>query len=105
MEHESRLTQDSIQVAHNNREHEVREPLYGLAPEPGGGGPGSVGDSSQPSMEVPVEEPPRPGEQSVNLTWGIVIGGVLILFVLTTILILGVGATYVTTPLTSYPVK
>ncbi len=105
MEHEARVTQDRIQAAHNNREQEVREPLYGLAPEPGSGGPGSVGDSSQPTIEVPVEEPAAPGDQSVNLTWGIVIGGVLILFVLTTILILGVGATYVTSPVSTYPLK
>lgn len=105
MEHEARLTQDSIQVAHGDRENEVHEPLYGLAPEPGAGGPQSVGDGSQPSIETPVEEPAAPGDDRINLTWGIVIGGVLILFVLTAILYLGIGNTYSSSPLTTYPLK
>ncbi len=105
MEHEARLTQDSLQVAHDNREHSVHEPLYGLAPEPGGGGPESVGDPSQPSVEAPEEQPAEPGDNRTNLTWGIVLGGVLLLFVLTTILILGIGSTYGSSPVTSYPLK
>ncbi len=105
MEHEARLTQDNIQAAHNNRESEVHEPLYGLAPEPGSGGPQSVGDGSQPSVETPVEEPAAPGDNRVNLTWGIVFGGVLILFLLTTILFLGIGSTYTSAPVSIYPLK
>ena len=35
MEHEARRTQDRVQRAHEEREEEVHEPLYGLAPEPG----------------------------------------------------------------------
>ena len=105
MEHEARLTQDSLQVAHEEREAGVHEPLYGLAPEPGAGGPSSVGDPSQPSVEMPVEEPAGPGDNRTNLTWGIVLGGVMILFVLTAILFLGIGNTYSSSPFTNYPVK
>ena len=105
MEHEARLTQDNIQGAHNDRKNEVHEPLYGLAPEPGGGGPQSVGDSAQPTIEAPVEEPAAPGDDRINLTWGIVFGGVLILFMLTAILYLGIGSTYSSSPFTTYPLK
>lgn len=105
MEHEARVMQDTIQAAHSNREDEVHEPLYGLAPEPGAGGPQSVGDGAQPSVETPVEEPAAPGDERTNLTWGIVIGGVLILFVLTAILYLGIGNTYSSSPFTNYPLK
>jgi len=105
MEHEARLTQDGVQAAHDDREHEVHEPLYGLAPEPGAGGPASTGDSAQPSVEVPVEEPAEGHDNATNLTWGIVLGGVLILFVLTAILFLGVGNTYSSSPVSTYPLK
>lgn len=105
MEHEARLTQDSLQVAHDNREHSVHEPLYGLAPEPGGGGPESVGDPAQPDVEAPAEEPAAAGDNRTNLTWGIVLGGVLLLFLLTAILYLGIGSTYSSSPLTTYPLK
>jgi hypothetical protein len=105
MEHEARLTQDNLQVAHELRKVAAHEPLYGLAPEPGQGGPGSVGDPSQPSIETPVEEPADASDHRVNMTWGIVIGGVLILFVLATVLMLGIGNTYSSSPFTSYPLK
>ncbi len=105
MEHEARLTQNSIQVAHEEREADIHEPLYGLAPEPGGGGPASVGDSAQPSVETPVEEPADEDDNRTNLTWGIVFGGVLLLFVLTAILFLGIGNTYPSAPFTTYPLK
>ena len=105
MEHEARRAQDDIQEAHEERRIQVHEPLYGLAPEPGGGGPESVGDANQPEVEVPVEEPARPGDDRINMTWGIVFGGVLILLVLTAIVYLGLGNTYVTSPLTTYPLK
>ena len=105
MEHEAGVLQDEIQEAHEEREREVREPLYGLAPEPGGGGPASVGDPAQPVIEVPVEEPPAPGDDSINLTWGIVFGGVLLLLLMTIVLYYGIGNTYSSSPLTTYPLK
>lgn len=105
MEHEARLTQDSIQVAHEAREGDVHEPLYGLAPEPGEGGPESTGDNAQPSVETPVEEPASPGDRRTNLTWGIVFGGVLLLFMLAAVLYLGIGNTYSSAPFTNYPLK
>jgi hypothetical protein len=105
MEHEARLAQNDIQTAHEERRLEVHEPLYGLAPEPGGGGPESVGDPSQPRVEAPVEEPERPGDDRINMTWGIVFGGVLLLFLLAAILYFGIGNTYSSSPLTQYPLK
>ena len=105
MEHEARLTQDSIQAAHDQREVGAREPLYGLAPEAGGGGPESVDDRSQPRVEAPVEEPERPGEESTNLTWGIIFGGLLLLFIVVAALYLGIGNTYSSAPFTTYPLK
>src|SRR2546423_10525058 len=94
MEHESAAEQADVQEAHEEREREVHEPLYGLAPEPGGGGPASVGDPSQPQVEVPVEEPPAPGDDRLNMVWAIVIGGVLLLFLAAIVLYFGVGSTY-----------
>ena len=105
MEHEAEAIQDEVQTAHVFREREEHEPLYGLAPEPGGGGPASVHDPSQPYIEVPVEEPPEPGDQSINMTWGIILGGVLILFLIVAILYLGIGGTYSSSPFTTYPIK
>jgi hypothetical protein len=105
MEHEARLIQDEIQAAHRLRREEVEEPLYGLAPEPGGGGPQSVGDTSQPTVETPVEEPASETDDRINMTWGIVFGGVLILFLIVAILYLGIGNTYSSSPFTTYPVK
>jgi hypothetical protein len=105
MEHEAEAIQNEIQAAHGFRAREVHEPLYGLAPEPGGGGPASVHDPSQPSVEVPVEEPAGPGDDRINMTWGIIFGGVLILFIIVAILFLGIGNTYTTSPFTTYPVK
>jgi uncharacterized integral membrane protein len=105
MEHEARATQDEIQVVHEERSADVREPLYGLAPEPGSGGPASVGDAAQPTTEVPVEEPPEPGEVGTNMTWGIVFGGILLLVMLTIVLYYGIGSTYSSSPLSTYPLK
>ena len=103
MEQEARLTQDEIQFAHAQREKGLHEPLYGLAPEPGEGGPESTGDPNQPRVEAPVEEPAGPEDTRVNMTWGIVIGGVLLLFLIVTILYLGIGGTYTTSPISTYP--
>jgi hypothetical protein len=107
MEHEARLIQDDIQVEHELRAHDVGEPLYGLAPEPGEGGPGSTEslDPSQPRVEAPVEEPESPGDTRLNLTWGIVFGGVLLLFLIAAVLYLGIGNTYSSSPFTQYPLK
>jgi len=105
MEHEARLTQNRVQAAHEDRERNGHEPLYGLAPEPGEGGPESVGDPSQPRVETPVEEPPEPGDTRLNMTWGIVFGGVLLLVIVVAILYVGVGNTYSSAPFTTYPLK
>jgi hypothetical protein len=105
MEHEALATQDNIQLAHDRRENDVHEPLYGLAPEPGGGGARETGDPNQPVVETPVEEPAEPGDDRINMTWGIVFGGVLLLFLIVAILYLGIGSTYSSSPLSTYPVK
>ena len=105
MEHEARLIQDEIQAVHELRKIQAHEPLYGLAPEPGEGGPGSTGDPAQPGVEMPVEEPGDEGDTRINMTWGLIIGGVLVLFLLTAVLYLGIGNTYSSAPFTTYPVK
>ncbi len=105
MEHEARLTQDSIQAAHELRRVSAHEPLYGLAPEPGEGGPESASDSSQPQVEMPVEEPASAYDQRPNMTWGIILGGVLMLFILVAVLYFGIGNTYSSSPFTQYPLK
>ncbi len=105
MEHEALANQGEVQAAHRQREVKVHEPLYGLAPEPGGGGPASDGDPNQATVEVPVEEPAEPGDDRINMTWGIVFGGVLLLFLIVAILYLGIGNTYSSSPFTTYPVK
>jgi hypothetical protein len=105
MEHEARLTQNDIQVAHEQRSLDLEEPLYGLAPEPGEGGPASVNDPNQPSVEAPVEEPESEFDDRVNMTWGIVFGGVILLVIIVAVLYLGIGSTYSSQPFTTYPVK
>ncbi len=105
MEHEARLVQDEIQTAHELRRHVEHEPLYGLAPEPGEGGPESVGDSTQPTVEAPGEEPESAEDTRVNMTWGIVFGGLLLLVLLVAVLYLGIGNTYSSAPFTNYPLK
>lgn len=106
MEHEARLTQDSIQQAHELRSVVTHEPLYGLAPEPGQGGPESAaGDDSQPKLEAPVEEPASGADHRLNMTWGIILGGVLLLFIVAAVLYLGIGNTYSSSPFTQYPLK
>jgi hypothetical protein len=105
MEHEARVLQNDIQAAHEDREHNGHEPLYGLAPEPGEGGPSSVGDSSQPAVEAPVEEPESGEDQRVNMTWGIVFGGIIMLFILVAVIFLAIGNTYSSSPFTQYPLK
>jgi hypothetical protein len=105
MDDEVLIHEDEIQQAHKDREREVHEPLYGLAPEPGEGGPESVGDVAQPEVEVPVEEPEEPGDTRLNMTWGIVFGGVLLLFLLVAVLYVSLGNTYSSAPFTTYPLK
>ncbi len=106
MEHEARVLQNEIQVAHELREAGTGEPLYGLAPEPGEGGPESVGgDQAQPRVEQPTEEPESALDTRTNMTWGIVLGVVLLLFLLVAVLYLGIGNTYSSAPFTNYPLK
>ena len=105
MEHEARLRQNDIQRAHEEREFSIDEPLYGLAPEPGEGGPQSVNDPNQPSVEAPVEEPESEYDDRINMTWGIVLGGVLVLAIIVAVLYLGIGNTFSSQPFTNYPVK
>ncbi|MBF6613615.1 MAG: hypothetical protein IVW55_10855 [Chloroflexi bacterium] len=105
MEQEARITQDTIQIAHEQRRDKRHEPLYGLAPEAGGGGPGSDHDPSQPSVETPVEEPAEAGDTRLNMTWGIVLGGVLLLFLVAAVLMASIGNTYSSSPLSAYPLK
>jgi hypothetical protein len=105
MEHEARILQDEIQQVHEERRQNGHEPLYGLAPEPGEGGPESVGDASQPRTEAPVEEPASATDTRINMTWGIVLGGVLLLFLLVAVLYFGIGNTYPSQPFTTYPLK
>lgn len=106
MENEAITTQDEIQTVHRERELREDEPLYGLAPEAGGGGPASDHDPSQPRVEAPVEEPADESlYQGVNMTWGIILGGVLLLFITVAILYYGVGLSINSQPFTTYPLK
>ena len=105
MEHEARLIQDEIQVAHELRAIEAHEPLYGLAPEPGAGGPESTGDTTQPRVEAPVEEPESAVDDRLNMTYGIIFGGILLLALIVVVLYLGIGNTYSSSPFTQYPLK
>jgi hypothetical protein len=56
-------------------------------------------------VETPVEEPASAADDRLNMTWGIVFGGVLILTVLVVILFIGIGNTYSSAPLSQYPAK
>jgi uncharacterized integral membrane protein len=56
-------------------------------------------------VEQPVEEPESAEDTRTNMTWGIVLGGVLLLFLLVAVLYLGIGNTYSSAPFTNYPLK
>jgi uncharacterized integral membrane protein len=54
---------------------------------------------------MPVEEPASAYDQRPNMTWGIILGGVLMLFILAAVLYFGIGNTYSSSPFTQYPLK
>ena len=100
--------QDEIQEAHRDRTTQddagtdESEPLYGLAPIAGHKGEAPVEESAEEEAE---EEPGRVVEEGTNLTWGIVLGGALLLFLVAGILIWGVGVSYSAAIISQYPVK
>ena len=104
----TRNQQDEIQEAHRERTTqddagtEESEPLYGLAPVAGHGGEAPIEESEEEQAE---DEPGRVVESTTNLTWGIVLGGVLLLFLVAGILIWGVGISYSAAIISQYPVK
>jgi hypothetical protein len=105
----TRHQQEEIQEAHRERTLQDQEgdnlyvePLYGLASIAGHEGEAPVEESEEDQAEA---EPGRAVEGSTNLTWGIVLGGALLLFLVAGILIWGVGLTYSAAIITQYPVK
>lgn len=103
--HRERTTQDldtehlAADTAHRDLEG---EPLYGLAAIAGHEGEAPIEESEEEQAE---EEPGRVVEGSTNLTWGIVLGGALLLFLVAGILIWGVGVSYSAAIISQYPVK
>jgi hypothetical protein len=107
MDESTRYQQEDIQSAHRDRARaEVgaeAEPLYGLAAIAGGHGEQPVEQSPEDELEA---EGGRPGaETGINMTWGLLLGGVMILAIITVILYFGVGQTYSANIVTNYPVK
>ncbi len=107
MDEETRFTQEDIKAAGRDRARGEfggnQEPLYGLEPIAGKHGEAPVEESAAEEAE---EEAGRPGEpEGWNLTWGIILGGVLTLFLVATVLILFVGQTYSASIVTNYPFK
>jgi len=107
----TRNQQDEIQEAHRERTTQDQdtaylgldeEPLYGLAAIAGHEGEAPIEESEE---EQAAEEPGRAVEGSTNLTWGIVLGGALLLFLVAGILIWGVGVSYSAAIISQYPVK
>ena len=96
--------QEEIQEAHRDRADaaDVGDPLYGLASVAGHQGEAPVEESA---ADEAAEEPGRHVEEGTNLTWGIVLGGALLLFLVAGILIWGVGVSYSAAIITQYPVK
>lgn len=99
--------QEDIQESHAERTTQSEadtgggDPLYGLAAIAGHAGEAPVEESPEEEAEV---EPGRPIAET-NLTWGIVLGGALLLFLVAGILIWGVGISYSAAIVTQYPVK
>ena len=83
---EATLVQDDTQAAYGNREWGAHGPLFGIIPEHD-------------------EDPAGAGDRGLNMTWGIVFGGVLLLFLVVAVLFVGLGNTYVSQPFTTYPLK
>jgi len=107
MDVETRFTEEDIQEAHRDRARGEyggdAEPLYGLEPIAGGHGEAPIEESAAEEAE---SEAGRPGEQpGLNMTWGIILGGVLLLFLIVLVLFFGVGQTYQADIVTHYPVK
>ena len=101
--------QGDIEQAHRERAlnnvADVGEPLYGLAAIAGHGGEAPVEQSAE---DEAVSEGGRPGakvDEGTNLTWGIILGGALTLFLIAAILIWGVGTSYSAAILSNYPIK
>ena len=96
--------QPEIQEAHRERSVGGEgEPMYGLAELAGHAGEAPVEESAEDELEA------EPGQllvdSATNLTWGIVLGGALLLFLTAAILLWGVGSTYGATIISNYPVK
>lgn len=107
MDEETRFTQADIQAAHRDRARGEygadEEPLYGLEAIAGGHGEAPIEESAAEDVEA---EAGRPGEVGgLNLTWGIILGGVLLLVLVVAILFIGVGQTYQADIVTHYPIK
>lgn len=107
MDEETRFQQADIQAAHRDRARGEyggeQEPLYGLEPIAGGHGEAPIEESPAEEAET---EAGRPGETTgLNMTWGIILGGVLLLFLIVLVLFYGVGQTYQADIVTHYPVK
>ncbi len=99
--------QKDIETAHRDRAMsnvaEVGEPLYGLNALAGHGGEAPVEESAE---DEAAAEGGRPGgDEGTNLTWGIILGGALLLFMTAALLIYGVGVSYSAAILSQYPVK
>jgi hypothetical protein len=106
---QTRLQQGDIETAHRERamsnEGDVGEPLYGLSALPGHGGEAPVEQSAE---DEAVSEGGRPGaavDEGTNLTWGIILGGAMLLFLVAAILIVWIGPSYSAAIITQYPVK
>ncbi|HMA38165.1 MAG TPA: hypothetical protein VKY74_27200 [Chloroflexia bacterium] len=107
MDEETRFTQGDIQAAHRDRARGEYggdvEPMYGLEAIAGGHGEAPVEESAAEDAEA---EAGRPGEApGLNMTWGIILGGVLLLFLVVTVLYVFVGPTYQADIVTHYPIK
>src|SRR5438128_2724635 len=106
MDEETRFQEEEIQAAHRDRARGVYggdvEPLYGLEPIAGGEGEVPIEESAAEEAEA---EAGRPGEVTgLNLTWGIILGGVLLLVLVVLVLLFGVGSVYQADIVTRYPI-
>src|SRR3954467_8610553 len=107
MDEQTRFQQADIGAAHRDRARGEyggdREPMYGLEAIAGGHGEAPIEESAE---DEAAAEAGRPGETTgVNMTWAIILGGVMLLGVVVLILILGVGYSYSSDIVTSYPAR